>query len=296
MSAGLSAGGLEDLEHLTFQNGDVRLHAVAAGPHEGPVVILLHGFPEFWYGWRKQILALAASGFRVVAPDQRGYNTSSKPADVARYRLRELVSDIAAMIGELGQPRVYLAGHDWGAVVAWAVAAWHKEKVARLAILNVPHPGVMWRFLLTHPSQLRRSWYMFFFQIPRVPELLFSARNFRAGVRSLVRTSRPETFSPEELTHYRSAWAQPGAVTAMIHWYRALFRYPGSFRVGRIEVPTRILWGRKDAFLHPSLATVSRRMCAFAEVVWFDEATHWVHLEETDAINSSLIQFFSEPL
>lgn len=289
----LSTDALANLEHLTFENADVRLHAVAAGPTDGPVVILLHGFPEFWYGWRKQIGALAGAGFRVVVPDQRGYNTSSKPKGIARYRVRELVSDVVAIIEQLGRPQVYLAGHDWGAIVAWAIAAWHGEHVARLAILNVPHPGVMFRFLLTHPGQLRRSWYMFFFQMPRVPELLFSARNFGAGVRSLVRTSRPGTFAPEDLAQYRAAWAKPGAVTAMINWYRALFRYPGNFRVGRVEVPTRILWGRKDVFLHSSLATVSDRQCTRSEVIWFDGATHWLHLEEPEAVNSALISFFS---
>jgi pimeloyl-ACP methyl ester carboxylesterase len=291
-SAGLSSD-LRELQDLTFQNGDVHLHAVAAGPHDGPVVILLHGFPEFWYGWRKQIADLAASGFRVIVPDQRGYNISDKPKGVANYRVRHLVADVVAIIDQLGRPDVYLAGHDWGAIVAWAVAAWHKEKVARLAILNVPHPGVMFRFLLTHPNQLCRSWYMFFFQMPRVPEFAFSAWDFRSGVQSLVRTSRPGTFSAEDLAQYRSAWAQPGAVTAMINWYRALFRHPASFRVGRIEVPTRVLWGKKDAFLLPSLATVSQRKCDRAEVLWFDRATHWLHLEEPDAVNSALIEFFS---
>jgi len=270
------------------------LHAVAAGPSDGPVVLLLHGFPEFWYGWRHQIAPLAAAGFRVVVPDQRGYNTSSKPRGVARYRIRELASDIVAIIDQLGGRSVYLAGHDWGAMVAWTVAALHRDKVTRLAILNVPHPGVMFRFLLTHPGQLRRSWYAFFFQMPRLPELLFSAWNFRAGVQSMVRTSRPGTFSAEELSRYRSAWAQPGAVTATINWYRALFRYPGDSRAGRIEVPTRILWGRRDAFLLPSLATASDRKCARSEIVWFDRATHWLHLEEPELINSALINFFAE--
>jgi pimeloyl-ACP methyl ester carboxylesterase len=293
MSSGYRPINLDGLERLRFQNGDVCLQAVAAGPSDGPVVILLHGFPEFGYGWRNQIGALAAAGFRVVVPDQRGYNDSSKPRGVARYRIRELVSDVIAMIDQLGRPTVHLVGHDWGGIVAWTVAAWHKEKVVSLAILNVPHPGIMFRFLLTHPNQLRRSWYMFFFQMPRLPEFFFSAGNFRAGIQSMVRTSRPGTFSPEDLSKYRSAWAKPGAPTAMINWYRALFRDPTSFRVGKIEVPTRILWGKKDAFLLSSLATVSHRKCACAEVIWFDRASHWLHLEEPDAVNSALIEFFS---
>jgi epoxide hydrolase 4 len=284
-----------DLEHVTFVNGDTHLHAVAAGPLDGPVVLLLHGFPEFWYGWRKQINPLADAGFRVIVPDQRGYNTSDKPRGVGRYRVRELVADVIAIVEQLERRAVYLVGHDWGAIVAWALAAWHPEKVTRLAILNVPHPGVMLRFLLRYPSQLGRSWYMFFFQVPRVPELLFSTRNFQAGVRSLERTSRPGTFTADDLRQYRAAWGRPGATTAMINWYRALFRYPSSFRVGRIQVPTRILWGRKDAFLHPALATVSQRQCECSELVWFDDATHWVHLEQPELVNTNLIKFFSAP-
>ena len=293
MSTGSLPTDIAGLQHFTFVNGDVQLHAIAAGPNDGPVVLLLHGFPEFWYGWRKQIGTLAAAGFRVVVPDQRGYNTSSKPPGVASYRVQHLVSDVLAIIEQLGRRDVYLAGHDWGAIVAWALAARHPEKVARLVILNVPHPAVMFRFLLTHPTQLARSWYTFFFQVPRLPEWLFSAWNFRAGVRSLVATSRPGTFSPADLLQYRSAWAQPGALTAMINWYRALMRHPGSFRVGQVEVPTRILWGKKDAFLHPSLASASDGKCTRSEVIWFEGATHWLHLEEADAVNSALVEFFS---
>jgi pimeloyl-ACP methyl ester carboxylesterase len=204
------------------------------------------------------------------------------------------VSDVVAIIGQLRRNDVYLAGHDWGAIVAWAVAARHPEKVARLAILNVPHPAIMLRFLLTHPAQLARSWYAFFFQVPRLPEWLFSTRNFRAGVRSLVATSRPGTFSPEELSQYRSAWAQPGAVRAMINWYRALMRHPSVFRVGHVAVPTRILWGKKDAFLLPSLAPASQRKCSNSEVLSFESASHWLHLEEPDAVNSALVEFFTQ--
>src|SRR3954449_8254618 len=178
--------GVSGVEALRLRTNGLMLHAMTAGPSDGRLVLLLHGFPEFWYGWRKQIGPLAGAGFRVVVPDQRGYNTSSKPKGIARYRVRELVSDVVAMIEQSGRPQVYLAGHDWGAIVAWAVAAWHGAKVARLAILNVPHPGVMFRFLLTHPGQLRRSWYMFFFQVPRVPEFFFAAWNFRSGIQSLV--------------------------------------------------------------------------------------------------------------
>ncbi len=283
---------LSDLEHVIFRNGDVRLHAVVAGPADGPAILLLHGFPEFWYCWRKQITSLAAAGFRVIAPDQRGYNTSSKPKKVSQYAMCHLVSDVVAIIDQVGRPTVCLAGHDWGAMVAWSVAAWRPEKIERMAILNVPHPSVMLYFLLTRPAQLLKSWYMFFFQIPWVPEMLLSAGNFRAACRSLVETSRPGTFLFEDLQQYRAAWAQPGAVRAMINWYRALFTHPIFFRSGKITVPTRILWGKKDAFLVTSLALASQRQCKDAEVIFFENASHWLHLEEPDAVNAAILDFF----
>jgi epoxide hydrolase 4 len=127
------------------------------------VVVLLHGFPEFSYGWHNQIEPLAAAGFCVIVPDQRGYNLSSKPRGVASYALTELVSDVIAIADQLGEQKIFLAGHDWGAAVAWSTALLHPHRIAKLAVLNVPHPSVMGRFLSTHPRQMLRSWYMFFF-------------------------------------------------------------------------------------------------------------------------------------
>jgi pimeloyl-ACP methyl ester carboxylesterase len=128
-----------------FKNGDVTIHAVAAGPEDGPLILLLHGFPEFWYGWHRQVEPLASAGFRVIVPDQRGYNLSSKPRDVSSYAIPELVSDVLAIADQLGQQQFFLAGHDWGAAVAWSVALLHPQRVAKLAIVNVPHPSVMRR-------------------------------------------------------------------------------------------------------------------------------------------------------
>jgi len=280
------------LENVTFHNGPIELHAVAAGPLDGPVVLLLHGFPEFWYSWRNQIEPLAAAGFRVIVPDQRGYNTSSKPGGASSYALSHLISDVLAIADHLGQARIFLAGHDWGAAVAWSVALLHPQRVAKLAILNVPHPSVMRRYLKTNRHQLRRSWYMFFFQLPWLPEAAFSAFNFRLGVRSLVRSSRPDTFSPEDLVLYRTAWSQPGALTAMINWYRAAFRYRSKFPDSTVHVPTRILWGERDAFLLPEMAHDSLRYCDTAELYTFANASHWLQHEEPARVSELLIDFF----
>ena len=268
------------------------MHAVAEGPKDGPVVLLLHGFPEFWYGWRKQIEPLTAAGFRVIVPDQRGYNLSSKPSGIAAYSLTELVSDVIAIADQLGQERIYLAGHDWGAAVAWSAALLHPQRVAKLVVLNVPHPSVMRKFISTRPRQLLRSWYMLFFQLPWLPEAFFSAFDFRMGARALFRSSRPRTFSGEDLAQYRAAWSQPRAITSMINWYRALFRTRVKFPDRTVRVPTRILWGERDAFLLAEMAHESLRYCTNAELFTFANATHWLQHEEPARVSELLIDFF----
>lgn len=260
------------------------MNAVTAGPEDGPAVLLLHGFPEFWYGWRKQIGPLSEAGFRVIVPDQRGYNLSSKPPAVRDYRMPELTADVLAIADQIGRERIMLAGHDWGAAVAWNTAMQFPDRIEKLAILNVPHPAVMLRNLRTNPRQMLRSWYMLFFQLPRLPELLFSLN----GARTLPALSK------EEIDRYREAWAQPGALSGMINWYRALFReMPDTEAVNsRVRVPTRILWGMKDAFLLSAMAAESVKYCEQGEIFEFPDATHWLHHEEPERVNQLLIEFF----
>jgi epoxide hydrolase 4 len=265
---------------------------MAEGPKDGPAVVLLHGFPEFWYGWRRQIEPLAAAGFRVIVPDQRAYNLSSKPRGVASYALTELVSDVIAIADHLGQEKIFLAGHDWGAAVAWSTALLHPERVAKLVIVNVPHPSVMRRFLNTRLKQMLRSWYILFFQIPWLPEALFSAFDFRMGTRALCGSSRPGTFSPEDLAQYRGAWSQSGALTCMINWYRAAVRYRTKFPDRTVRVPTRILWGERDKFLMSEMARESLRYSTNAELFPFPDATHWLQHEEPEKVSQLLVEFF----
>jgi len=281
-----------ELEQLVFHNGEIHLNAVAAGPKDGPVALLLHGFPEFWYSWRKQIGPLAAAGFRVIVPDQRGYNKSSKPAGAKSYALSWLTSDVIAIADQLGRDRIFLAGHDWGAAVAWATALQFPNRIARLAILNVPHPSVMRRYLGTNRRQLRRSWYIFFFQLPWLPELFFSSSNFRIGSRTLARSSRPGTFSPEDLAQYRAAWSEPGAMTAMINWYRAALRFRTRFADSKVRVPTRIIWGMRDAFLLAEMAKDSLNYCTDGELFTLADASHWLQHEQPERVSELLIEFF----
>ncbi|MGA2098136.1 MAG: alpha/beta fold hydrolase [Candidatus Acidiferrum sp.] len=278
-----------------FQNGPIKLHAVAAGRPNDPLVILLHGFPEFWYSWHKQIALLADAGFRVIVPDQRGYNLSDKPRGAANYAMAHLVSDVIAIADQLHAEKFFLAGHDWGAAVAWSTALLYPQRVAKLAIVNVPHPSVMIRYLKTNFRQLRRSWYMFFFQLPFFPEAAFRAFEHRLAVRSLVHSSRPGTFTNDDLAQYRAAWSQPGSLTGMINWYRAAARHRGRFPDSQVHVPTRILWGEQDAFLLSAMAHDSLRYCDNAELHTFANSTHWLQHEEPQRVSELLIHFFQAP-
>src|SRR5499426_1976041 len=190
--------------------GDQKLHYVEAG--EGPLVVLLHGFPEFWYGWRRQIGPLAAAGFRLVAPDTRGINLSSKPEGFKEYGVDLLADDIRGFIEELGAESAFLVGHDWGGSIAWTVAMNHPEVVDRLAILNAAHPRKLSEGL-HHPSQVVKSWYFFFFDLPDLPEGVVHANNWHF-FRHFLRDAHP-AYTPEEIDRYIEAWSQPGAATGM---------------------------------------------------------------------------------
>ena len=282
------------LEHHTVPTGlyggkPVNLHVVQAGPVDGPLLILLHGFPEFWYGWQHQIIPLAERGFRVWAPDQRGYNLSDKPAGVAAYTLDTLAADVVALIDAAGRQKAVVVGHDWGAAVAWWVAATQPTRVARLVVLNVPHPAVMKRFALRQPGQMLRSWYIGFFQLPWLPETLARLGNYSFLSRTLHSSSRPGTFSDNDLRWYRLAWS--GALPTMVHWYRAALRYPPARNTAiRITVPTLLIWGTQDRFLGRDMAQPSIDLCDTGRLIFFENATHWVQHEEPDRVTALIAE------
>jgi pimeloyl-ACP methyl ester carboxylesterase len=283
------------LEHTRVHTNGITLHAVEAGPPDGPLVVLLHGFPEFWYGWRRQIAPLATAGYRVVVPDQRGYNLSDKPSGVGAYAVDRLAADVVGLIAARGRDRAAaVIGHDWGAAVAWWLALRHPSWLDRLAILNVPHPAVMMRALRRDRAQLRRSWYIFFFQLPWLPEASARAGDWRAATAALRATSRPGTFTTADLARYREAWSRPGAYTAMLNWYRAAVRRPPRLPAGpRVGVPTLMIWGARDRFLGRELAGPSIALCERGRLVTIEEASHWVQHEEAARVNDLLLDFLA---
>ena len=272
--------------------GDVRQHYVEAG--QGPLVVLLHGFPEFWYAWRQQIEPLAAAGFHVVAPDMRGYNTSSTPEDVHAYDTGPLTGDIRDLIHERGAETAMLAGHDWGGSVAWATAMAHPEVVDRLAILNAAHPRKLSEGL-HHPGQLRRSWYFFFFDLPDLPESVVQANRWHF-FRHFLRDARP-AFTPEQTDRYIEAWSQPGAATGMINYYRSSVRTPpkqAAAAIRPIKAPTLVIWGERDRYLNPDLAEPhSDDVPNLVGVERLPNASHWVHHDEADRVTQLLTGFFT---
>ena len=286
---------LEGLREGYADVGDIQLHYVEAG--QGPLIVLLHGFPEFWYGWRLQIQPLAAAGFRVVAPDMRGYNLSSRPDDVAAYDIGKLADDIVGLIHERGAESALLVGHAWGGTAAWATAMYHPEVVDRLAILSAAHPRKLSQGL-HHPDQLRRSWYFFFFALPELPETVVHANNWHF-FRHFLHDAHP-AHTPEEIERYIEAWAQPGAATGMINYYRSSVRQSPKLAEAAlrpISAPTLVIWGQDDRYLGAELAEPDHDdVPNLDRVERLPDASHWVHHDEHERVTRLLIDFFAPSL
>jgi pimeloyl-ACP methyl ester carboxylesterase len=289
------------IKHEYAQIGSVRLHYVRAGIGDR-LVLLLHGFPECWYSWRHQILALAGDRYTVVAPDLRGYNLSDKPPRVEDYEVRHLVDDITGLIRHLGHTEAAVIGHDWGAGVAWAVAFRHPEYVWKLGALQVP-PGGAWRRNLTI-RQFLASWYMLFFQLPRLPEWFISRNNF-AGLRDAFRktTARPNVFTDDEIEVYVEAMRQPGALTAALNYYRANFwgrfvrRRSDKHGTGdaKVKVPTLFIYGEKDTAVLPSTVRgVGDFVDAPYTEVRIPEAAHWIQQEASEKVTDGIRKFLDK--
>jgi len=286
---------MTELREKSVTTNAVTLHVVETGPKTGPMVLFLHGFPEFWYAWRRQLDYFSQRGYLAVAPDQRGYNLSDKPPGIAPYRVDELARDIVGLIDTYGQEKVFLVGHDWGAAVSWWVALNYPERINRLVIMNCSHPFVFRKHLLGNQRQMEKSWYIFYFQLLGAVEKFAEADDYAWPIRLLVETSRPGTFSNEDLEKYRAAFKQPGAFSSMVNWYRALFQAKSAppARV-RVSVPTLILWGMNDVAFVPEQAEESLSYCDQGRLERFPDCSHWIEHEEAARINPLMQAFFEE--
>jgi pimeloyl-ACP methyl ester carboxylesterase len=265
----------------------IHLNTALAGTESGEPIYLLHGFPDAWFGWEAQIGPLVEAGFRVIAPDQRGYNLSDKPEGISNYQMDILVDDILGLADSFGDTRFHLAGHDFGAMVGWRLALRHPERLKSLTVANVPHPAVMRHYLRTHPSQMLKSWYAFFFQIPGLPERVIRANNWRFLISAM-----PGDLTPQECDRYREAWAQTGAATAMINWYRAFLRQRRQESAGahQIKVPTLVLWGQQDPHISYEMAQLSVDLCQDGRLITFGDASHWVLHDKPKEVSQLLIE------
>ncbi len=293
---GLSVDSGTRIEHRRIDVGELSLHVVlAGGDNDGPLVVLLHGFPEFWWSWRFQIPALVKAGFRVAAPDLRGFNLSDQPKGVAEYGGAHLTADVDGLIRALGAERAHVVGHDWGAAVAWDFAMRYPKRVDRLAILNVPHPAVMMRALMSSPAQLRRSWYIFFFQLPHLPEFFIHQDDY-AAVRKGLAAGRLVRPSKDEIDPYIAAAKRADSLHGGVNYYRAIFRQGLAVmrqRPPRIDGEVLVIWGERDLFLGRELATPPAKLVPKARVEFLPEASHWVQVDAPGRVNALLVPFLS---
>ncbi len=281
-----------ELESRRIEVGDVALHVVLAGPEGGEPVLLLHGFPEFWFSWHRQLAALAEAGFRVAAPDLRGYNRSDKPADPDRYGSHHHVRDVLGLLEALGWSTVNVAGHDVGGGVTWRLVFEHPERLRRAVVFNAAHP-MGWDAARPQDDPDSISWFRSFFQLPFLPELVARSGDWWLLGRNLRQTSRAGTFADGTLDLYKASWARDNAISTMIHGYRAEFReIRGVPEDGRPAVPVRLVWGEQDAFIPLEGGRLSAERLDPGATLFVPEASHWILHEEPELTSRVLIEFF----
>lgn len=280
--------------HYVIQGEQREANAQNNGLGQRPLVVLLHGFPEFWYSWRHQIPMLAELGYTVVAPDLRGYNDTDKPR--TGYDVRTLLRDIEGLIKGLGYTKAVIVGHDWGGALAWVFAMRYPQMTERLIVLNAPHPWALQRELKT-PKQLRKSWYIFFFQLPWLPEALLSYKHAEAIGRAIYASAvQKSAFPPDVLEQYRAAMSKPGAMTAALNYYRATFRRgtytsTGTRQQTVIHTPTLLIWGEQDVALHIALTHDLEQWVPNIQVRRIPDSGHWVQQEKPNMVNDFMQAF-----
>ena len=289
------------LKHEYKEVNGVRLHYATAG--NGKLIMFVHGFPEFWYEWKNQ-LAEFSRDYQAVAPDMRGYNLSSKPAEVEKYQVKYLVEDLRALAESLGHKKFILVAHDWGGAVAWAFAIAHPEYLEKLVIINAPHPGVFQRELRENPDQQKASQYMLIFRSPQAEQVL-SANNYAALVQIVLGEGlKKGHFTEEDRKAYLEAWSQPGALTGGLNYYRAARvgppteedgKEPANFAAGlpslMVKVPTLVIWGEKDTALLTGNLVGLDKYVPDLTIKRIPDGTHWVIHEKPDLINSYIREF-----
>ena len=286
----MSYRSIPHMQHCYLKANGIQLHYVKQG--DGPLLLFLHGFPEFWYSWRHQLHEFGQN-YCAVALDLRGYNLSDKPSGKSAYALSELIKDVEGVIRALGYDRCTLVGHDWGGAISWAFAYAYPQMLERLIILNLPHPAKFAAGLRT-PQQLLRSWYIGLFQIPLLPEFLLQANNY-AAIRFAFQKQaiNPNALTQQDIDAYVAAAAQPGALTSMVNYYRNLFAADSllnqSWEV--LSVPTLMIWGENDAALGKELSENTEQYVADFQIRYIPNCSHLVQQEQPQLVNQYMRAF-----
>ena len=279
-------------EHYAEVNG-VRLHYAQAG-HGKKLLLFMHGFPEFWYEYRAQLLEFSKSGeYTVVAPDLRGYNLSAKPAELPEYQATHLVEDVRQLAVYLGHEQFTLVAHDWGGILAWWLAIVHPECLTKLVVINGPHPALFNREITHNPQQQAASSYMNLLKSPQAEQVL-SADNYQWLARLLFEPDRPTSlFSEADQQAYRAAWAQPGALTGALNYYRAALTLGYGFPPStyQVRVPTLVIWGEQDKYLTNSLLTGLEQYVPDLTIKRIANGTHSVLHEQPALVNKYIRDF-----
>lgn len=277
-------------QHNFISTNGINLHYVSQG--SGKLMLMLHGFPEFWYSWRHQIKEFA-SDYHTVALDLRGYNDSDKPASLSAYQMSEFIQDLKGVITGLGYEDCILVAHDWGGAIAWNFPYAYPEMVEKLIVLNIPHPAKFAQGLRT-PQQLLKSWYILAFQIPFLPEFLFQLNDYQAIKEAFSGMAIDKTaFSEADLNAYRDAAAKPGALTAMINYYRGIFPllFNSESEWPILEIPTLTIWGEADTALGKELTYGTEAYVRDWQIKYIPNCSHWVQQEQPALVNSYIWEF-----
>jgi len=279
-------------ERRFIKTNGIQLHSLSKG--KGKLMLMLHGFPEFWYSWRHQITEFSQK-YHTVAVDLRGYNDSEKPVKVEAYSMSELIADIKGIIEALEYQDCILVAHDWGGAIAWEFAYAYPKMVEKLIVMNIPHPAKFISGLKT-PQQLLKSWYVFFFQIPVLPEFFLQLNNYEAIANAFKNMAVDKnTFSEEDLTAYRHAAAKPGAITAMINYYRcifqSLFMNDDPKKRQLLDIPTLTIWGEADTALGKELSYGTETYVRDWQIKYIPNCSHWVQQEKPAIVNSYMHDF-----
>lgn len=291
----LSAAEVTSAKAVFVDSGQFTLEVREFGPADGELVILMHGFPECWASWRHQIAPLANAGYRLLVPNLRGYGRGEKPQNLIDYRIDHLAADIDALLQFAGREQCHLIGHDWGGAIAWWYGIHQSEQLASLSILNAPHPHAFLQTLKKSPRQWLKSWYIFFFQLPYLPEKVMALFQHKRLRDTLTSTSNPGSYDQSDIEALLDTWQQPGCTRAMLNYYRCMLRdlvLPQE--PAQVRAPTQLLWGEQDLALTTEMAERSADFLLQGQLHRFPDATHWLNHDQPEAINTKLLRFFEQ--